>query len=113
MGVVEVFTGKSKKYSSPTSYLFRVLARKAIVTGLFFAGGYLLGNSKPEPSLDLYKLHRLNETYYITQTTTGIRQPITEDFQLGSLEYRLDGIVRESLRSGRENLYTALSGIKQ
>lgn len=48
-----------------------------------------------------YKVERIGNEAYLCNKETDQCEIITEDFQLGSLEYRLDGIKRSAVKDER------------
>jgi len=71
-----------------------------IIFGFALYGGYCIYQNYNNP----YKQVQENEIHYLVKKSTEQKQVITDNFQLGSLEYRLKGILEE----GKENVRRAL-----
>jgi hypothetical protein len=63
-----------------------------VLLGMAAYGGYTGWQNFKSP----YKLVDNNGSYSLLEKDTNRKQEITKDFQLGTLEYRLHGISRES-----------------
>jgi hypothetical protein len=75
-----------------------------IMLGLAVYGGYTGWQNYKSP----YKLieNNNNGIYSLIEKDTNKRQEITRDFQLGTIDYRIDGILRESKGRVKESLET-------
>jgi len=71
---------------------------KLVPYAIALAIGFGLGNISSCNSR--YKLKSGKGIDYLCKKQTGQCEEITEDFQLGNLEYRLDGIKRQVLGLG-------------
>ena len=56
-----------------------------------------------------YELQKGDGAYYLIEKDTGKRKMITQDFQLGSIEYRLKGLAEE----GKQNVKDAIDGLAE
>jgi hypothetical protein len=63
-----------------------------IVMGLALYGGYRIWDDYKAP----YRLVSENSGYYLVEKSTNRQKQITKEFQLGSPEYRLEGLMHES-----------------
>ena len=50
-----------------------------------------------------YRVKESEGRHYLCKKSAKLCEPITDDFQLGSLEYRLEGVEREIKRVRDEN----------
>ncbi len=55
-----------------------------------------------------YRLTHYKEQYFLEEKRSARKEPITQDFQLGSIEYRIEGLLRE----GKDRVEQALKHMK-
>ncbi len=63
-------------------------------------GGYRAWQDYKSP----YRLTEENEIYFLVEKATQRKEMITKNFQLGPLDYRIDGILQESKEKVRDTL---------
>lgn len=63
-----------------------------ILLGFAAYGGYRAWEDYKAP----YRLERADSAYYLVEKSTSRQKLITKDFQLGTPEYRLEGLMQES-----------------
>ncbi len=68
----------------------------ALVGFGFFAGTKAADDTR-------YKIHRIGNDVYLVDKATSQKEPITDDFQLGSIEYRLNSLL-EKKKNSLENI---------
>ena len=87
---------------------------KLVATGLIAAAGFYCGvkydnNYRIKTEVSSincpYTLSTGEKGWGVTEKLTNETQPVTRDFQLGSIEYRLEGIVREAPSARQEMLH--------
>ncbi len=83
----------------------RILGRRTgfldlVLLGFALYGGYCAYHGYKEP----YSLEQEHGSYYLVKKSTDQKKLITGNFQLGSLEYRLKGV----LEDGKDNVRRAL-----
>lgn len=71
-----------------------------VLAGLAAYGGYDLYRDWKNP----YSIEKEGYHYFLEDKRAGLRQPITRDFQLGDINYRVEGILKESKRNLEEVL---------
>ncbi|MEK6823018.1 MAG: hypothetical protein AABY13_04250, partial [Nanoarchaeota archaeon] len=67
------------------------------IAGIALYAGYRIGRSA-EAGFQ-YAVEVNGEQYVVKDRASGVVQPITRDFQLGGIDYRVDGLFRDMKRA--------------
>ena len=78
----------------------------AALTGSFYVGYW---HGRAEADRFPYSLEQEGADCTLTDKKTGIKEPITADFQLGDLDYRVNGIFKQMKTNPAEAEKTIIS----